>query len=151
MKTRLAIMASFCLIGIYVGAEEDNYFIDSISFGAGLSRHGEIGISRLGVRQDSEYKVFKNQTGWLSGYYEASVGCWIGEDDTICNAAFSPVFVYYFGDPTWKVQPYIEAGIGVSALSDTEIGSRHMSTIYQFEDRIGLGVKMDHARLFLLP
>ena len=35
MKTRLAIIASFCLIGLYAGAEEDHYFIDSISLGAG--------------------------------------------------------------------------------------------------------------------
>jgi lipid A 3-O-deacylase len=145
MKRTLAILTSVCLIGLYVGAEEDQYFIDSVSLGAGISRHNEIGISRFGVRKDSDYTFFKNQTGWLSGYYEASLGCWMGEDDTIYNAAFSPVFVYYFGAPTWKVQPYIEAGIGVSAISDTDIGNRNMSTIFQFEDRIGLGVKLEHV------
>ncbi len=144
MKTRFAIFSTVCLLGLSVWAEEGGYFIDSLSFGAGISRHDEIGISRFGVRKDSDYQFLKNSTGWLSGYYEASAGCWTGQDDTIYNVAFSPVIVYYFGDPTWILKPYIEAGIGVSAISDTDLDSRNFSTIFQFEDRIGMGVQFEH-------
>jgi lipid A 3-O-deacylase len=142
MKTRWAIFASVCFFGL-TGCAEGFSFLDSISVGAGVSRHNEIAIYRLGLRKDSEYKFLQNPTGWLSGYYEASAGFWYEGDDKIYTGAFSPVFVYYFGAPDMKIQPYIEAGIGVAGISETHLGPRNFSTGFQFEDRIGAGVKID--------
>lgn len=144
MKMRWATFASVCFFGL-TGCAEGFSFLDSINVGAGVSRHNEISIYRLGLRKDSEYKFFQNPTGWLSGYYEVSAGFWYEGDDRIYTGAFSPVFVYYFGPPDMKIQPYIEAGIGVAGISETHLGPRNFSTGFQFEDRIGVGVKMDYV------
>jgi lipid A 3-O-deacylase len=148
MNTRWIIFASVCLCGLSaLCAEEkvDKPFISSISLGAGFTHHDDMAIYRLGVRRDSEYKFFENPTGRLSGYYEASLGCWSKRSEQVFVGAISPVFVYYVGDPTWLVQPYIEAGIGVACISDKNVGSRNLSTVFQFEDRVGVGVKIKYV------
>ena len=148
MNARWVILASVCLCGLSAMCEEekaDQPFISSMSFGYGITHHDDINIYRLGVRKDVDYKAFENPTGWLSGYFEASLGCWSKRDEQVYVGAISPVFVYYVGDPTWEVQPYIEAGIGASCISETTIASRHLSTAFQFEDRIGVGVKIKYV------
>ncbi len=148
MKLTWTIAATVCLIGVSAMCEEekvDKPFISSISLGAGFTHHDDISIYRLGVRKDSEYTFLENPTGWFSGYYEASLGCWSKQDEQVFVGAISPVFVYYFGDPTWIVQPYIEAGIGVACISEKRIYSRNLSTVFQFEDRIGIGVKIKYV------
>ncbi|MEI7947909.1 MAG: acyloxyacyl hydrolase [bacterium] len=148
MKTTWAILASVCICGLSaLCAEEkaDQPFISSVSIGAGMTLHDDINIYRLAVRKDSKYTFLENPTGWLSGYYEASLGCWSKKDELVCVGAISPVFVYYFGEPTWTVQPYIEAGIGVSCISDTRIATRDLATAFQFEDRVGAGVKIKYV------
>jgi lipid A 3-O-deacylase len=141
MKRSWASLAVVCFLGLQGWAAESVPLISSVSVGAGYTLHDEITVLRLGIRRDSQYKVFENRTGWLSGYYEASVGYWSRDEESVANVAFSPVFVYYFGQPDWKVQPYFEAGIGASLISETKIGDRNMTTAFQFEDRIGLGIK----------
>ena len=39
------------------------------------------------------------------------------------------------------IQPYLEGGIGASWLSEKEVGGRRLGMHYQFEDRIGLGMR----------
>jgi lipid A 3-O-deacylase len=143
MKTMRVILASICLAGMQGRCEEDQSLplISSLSVGAGITRHNHISIARLGVRRDSQYTFFENPSGWLSLYYEGSVGYWDKGDDHIVCGALSPVFVYYFGAPDWIVQPYIEAGIGFSAISEKRIDTRNLSTVFQFEDRIGVGLR----------
>jgi lipid A 3-O-deacylase len=141
MKRSWVSLAVVCFLGLQGWSEESTPIISSVSVGAGYTLHDEISIFRLGIRRDSKYKVFENSTGWLSGYYEASAGYWHRGTEEVGAAAFSPVFVYYFGAPDWKVQPYLEAGIGASLISETKIAGRDMTTAFQFEDRIGLGIK----------
>jgi lipid A 3-O-deacylase len=156
MKKTVALFASLFLMG-YQGLCEDSVpltkesapWISSVSVGAGYTLHDEISILRIGIRRDSQYKVFENNTGWLSGYYEASVGYWNRNEEEVANVAFSPVFVYYFGAPDWKFQPYLEAGIGASLISETKIGDRNMTTAFQFEDRIGIGMRTKDIDLSL--
>lgn len=154
MKTTRVLFASVCLFGFVARCAEekaeveekaDKPFISSISLGGGFTHHDDITIFRLGVRKDAEYKILENPTGWLSGYYEASLGCWSKRSEQVYVAAISPVFVYYIGDPTWKVQPYIEAGIGASCISDKKVYTRDMSSVFQFEDRIGVGLKIKYV------
>ena len=51
----------------------------------------------------------------------------------------APVFVYEFaGD---NVRPYVEAGIGAALFESTEHEEHDLSTAFQFEDRIGFGLR----------
>jgi lipid A 3-O-deacylase len=118
-------------------------FIDEISFGIGEEKNDAIDIYRLGLKKNFGRQFLINRTGWLSGYFEGSLNYWHHTDDDIYALALSPVFVYYFGADTNTVIPYIEAGIGVAVISDTEIGGVDMTTAFQFEDRVGAGVRTE--------
>ena len=135
-----SLIVSVCLLGL-CGNAEGLPFIDSCSAGAGQSLDG-IDVYRFGVRKDSGFEWLSNDTGWLSVYYEASLNYWKEGDDEVYGAAFSPVFIYTFGDKANAVQPYIEGGIGIAGISETQIDDRNLSTGFQFEDRIGAGVRM---------
>ena len=131
----------FCFIGISVYAAED-WCIDSFSMGVGQSQD-KIDVYRFGLRKDSDYHWLPNQTGFLTLYYEASLNYWRKGREDVYAGAFSPVFFYVFGNEKNRVQPYVEGGIGIAAISETKIGNRNMSTGFQFEDRVGAGVKID--------
>jgi lipid A 3-O-deacylase len=118
-------------------------FIDEISFGVGEEKNDDIDIYRLGLKKDFSRQFLTNKTGWLSGYFEGSLNYWHHTDDDIYALALSPVFVYYFGTEANSVIPYIEGGIGVAVISDTEIGGVDMTTAFQFEDRIGAGIRIE--------
>ena len=135
------LILSLCCFTINSFAE-DTQFINEISISIGESKDN-IGIYRLGVKKDFETTFFESDYGWLSGYYEASLNYWEKESDKIYSIALSPVFVYYMGRKSNTIHPYIEGGIGVSYLSDTMIKSRNMTTNFNFEDRIGVGIRME--------
>jgi lipid A 3-O-deacylase len=50
------------------------------------------------------------------------------------------VVAYYFGSESAAVRPYVGGSIGAAWLSDTMIDGRDLSTRFQFEDRVGIGV-----------
>jgi lipid A 3-O-deacylase len=117
--------------------------IDEVSFGVGEEKNDDIDIYRLGLKKNFGRNFLVNKTGWLSGYFEGSLNYWHHSNNDIYGAALSPVFVYYFGTETNPIIPYIEAGIGVCVISDTEIGDVDMTTAFQFEDRIGGGIRTE--------
>lgn len=118
----------------------DTPFFDEVSMGLGESRD-HINIYRLGAKKNFSSTWFKSDYGRLSGYYEASLNYWEKGNGQIYGIAFSPVFVYYISSQSDTFQPYIEAGIGAAYISKTKIKDRDMTTHFQFEDRIGLGIK----------
>jgi lipid A 3-O-deacylase len=111
--------------------------LDAVAVGLGQSRDN-IGIYRLGLRSD-----FKRSwlDGNLTGFFEASANCWRKHGDGAFGVALSPVFVLQprLGLGEWH--PYVDGGIGVACISKTMIAGRDMSSLFQFEDRVGVGVK----------
>ncbi len=39
------------------------------------------------------------------------------------------------------MKPYLEAGIGIAAFEDTEIENNGLGSSFQFEDRLGAGLR----------
>ena len=138
-------LVSVTLIGCCAAAQ-DVPLLSAYSVGIGKSCDG-IDIYRFGVRKDSSYRFFPSDTGWLSGYYEASLSDWRQGNEEVYVVSFSPVFVYTFGDAGKALLPYVEEGIGVAGISGTQIGGRDLSTGFQFEDRIGVGLRMNKVDL----
>lgn len=101
----------------------------------------DIDIYRVGIKKDFSARWFKTGVGYLSGYFELSYNRWEWNDEDINAVAFSPVFVYYFGDKSSRAIPYIEGGIGGAYLDEYRIGSRNLASNLQFEDRVGVGVR----------
>lgn len=97
-------------------------------------------VYRLGAQWDWNHSWLESSYGRLTGYWDLGYTYWDG-DETASNhsLSFSPVFVYEFAGQ--NVRPYIEAGIGVAAFSSTELESNDLGSSFQFEDRIGVGLR----------
>ncbi|KZN65919.1 hypothetical protein N473_10145 [Pseudoalteromonas luteoviolacea CPMOR-1] len=95
--------------------------------------------------------AYQIHVDWLSQYselldlyFESSINFWeYGLDnnhDSNFVLALSPVIRY----PITKLNTYplfLEFGIGVSLLDDTQFAGKNVSTHYQFEDRLGIVMK----------
>ena len=99
-----------------------------------------IGIYRVGVKEDFKQKWLQSILEYLSGYYELSVNFWHKGDNNNFGVALSPVFTYNF--TSLPLSPYIEGGIGGSLWIDTMIATRNVSSYFLFEDRIGAGIHL---------
>jgi len=103
----------------------------------------EFDIYRVALRKDFKRNFWEWDHARVSGYWEASLNYWDADDANVYAAALSPVFVLFFTPGSGKVQPYLEFGIGAALISDHSFAGREMSTNFQFEDRLGLGVRTE--------
>ncbi|NIN01179.1 MAG: acyloxyacyl hydrolase [candidate division Zixibacteria bacterium] len=131
----------FFVLLLILSTNTESLALDRISLGIGKSKDS-ISIYRLGFQEQFGRIWFESKRGHLSGYHEASLSCWEHERESIQQAAYSPVFSYSFAGLSSRILPYLEAGIGIGYLSKKTINGRDLSTRFQFEDRIGIGVKI---------
>lgn len=113
----------------------------AVDFTAAVGQSGDSTmVYRLGAQWNWDKSWFASDVGRLTGYWDAAYTFWDG-DETSSNhsLSFSPVFVYEFAGET--VKPYLEAGIGVAAFENTELESNDLGSSFQFEDRIGAGLR----------
>jgi lipid A 3-O-deacylase len=136
MKTR----SLFVLLLILITSAE-SYAFDGISLGIGRAR-GSIDIYHLGFQKQFNGDWLESKTGYFSGYHEISLNFWEHERESIRQGAYSPVFTYVFAGPTESISPYLEAGIGIGLVSEKVISGRDLSTHFQFEDRVGVGLRI---------
>lgn len=96
-------------------------------------------VYRLGTQFDFG-TLRQYGSGRLTGYWDAGYTYWQGDDSSSNHSlSFSPVFVYEFAGDTLK--PYVEAGIGLAAFSSTELEDNDLGSSFQFEDRLGFGLR----------
>lgn len=138
MKKCMLFVSLLLMFAAPVLAQSSGY---GLSFGYGEA-DPEIDIYRVGLKKDFPAKWFKTKIGYLSGYFELSLNHWECGNQDINGIAFSPVFAYYFGNENAKIRPYIEGGIGATYLDEYRIADRNLSSNYQFEDRLGAGVRI---------
>ena len=113
----------------------------AVDFTAAIGQSGDSNmVYRLGAQWNWDTSWWQSRVGRLTGYWDAGYTYWEG-DETSGNhsLSFSPVFVYEFAGES--VQPYIEAGIGVAAFTSTELEDNDLGSSFQFEDRIGAGLR----------
>ena len=113
----------------------------AVDFTAAIGQSGDSTmVYRLGAQWDWDKSWWQSSVGRLTGYWDAGYTYWDG-DETSSNhsLSFTPVFVYEFAGET--VKPYVEAGIGVAAFANTELEDNNLGSSFQFEDRIGLGLR----------
>lgn len=107
-------------------------------------------VYRLTLRRYWGKALWTGEHMRLGGFWEASANYWDADDGDLWAAAFSPVFALYFGNAGRRWQPYIEGGIGAAFLSETSLAGRGFSTTFQFENRLGIGIRGErwdfHAR-----
>lgn len=144
MKRLMMVILSLTLLSAGTVMAQDSGCWASSGYG---QAGDDIDIFRLGVKKEFGSSFYETGFGFLSGYWEGSLNYWAHDEDRITAVGFSPVFAFYFGRPGVRMLPYIEAGIGVAVLSETVINGRDMSSKFQFEDRIGAGIRYDRFDL----
>ncbi|ROL65692.1 acyloxyacyl hydrolase [Pseudomonas protegens] len=137
MKNRLAIALAATGLAF---ASANLAQAAQISGAVGITGQDEM-TYRTGLTWDWEKKWLESNTGHLTGYWDAAYTYWEGGKVSGAHSlSFSPVFVYEFKGFTYT--PYIEAGVGVSAFSKTRVGDKNLGSSFNFEDRIGFGLKL---------
>lgn len=119
----------------------------AVDFTAAVGQTGDSTMAyRIGAQWDWDASWWQTSTGRLTGYWDAGYTFWDG-DETASNhsLSFAPVFVYEFAGES--VKPYLEAGIGVAAFSSTELEDNDLGSSFQFEDRIGAGLRFTNQEV----
>ncbi len=113
----------------------------SVTGAVGITGQGDMTL-RAGVEQAWDKSWWETDTGRLSGYWDGAYTYWEGGDEAsgAHSLSFSPVFTYEFSG--WRYAPYIEVGVGVALFSKTDVGEQKLGSSFNFEDRIGVGLKL---------
>jgi lipid A 3-O-deacylase len=138
-----AVASLFCLM--VSAAEKPEPSRIRMTAGVGRGRDSMDAV-RLGWQLDFKKNWFESQTGRLTGFQEISLNYWEKDEDEVWGLFYAPVLVYQFGDEAARMTPYLEAGIGAGLISETDLGERKLSTAFQFEDRLGAGVRFGAER-----
>ena len=137
MKTRLAASLAVAVLAL-AGAGMAQ--AAQVSGAVGVTSQGDM-TYRIGMSFDWDKKWLQSDIGYVSGYWDSGYTYWEGGDASGAHSlSFSPVFTYEFSGFTYT--PYIEAGIGLAAFSQTDVGDQRLGSSFNFEDRIGLGLKL---------
>jgi lipid A 3-O-deacylase len=126
--------------------------IDGFAVEAARSTDDNVNRGGVALTWDWGSPLLRISSDWhIGGFWEASVAQWHksdvgpGENDNITDIGATPVFRL---QPNSKVGPYLEAGIGLHLQSRSQIGSKHMSTMFQFGDHIGFGYRFGAKSAF---
>lgn len=138
MKKCLIFVVGLFLVWNAATASASEY---GLTLGYGVA-DPDIDVYRLGVKKEFSSKWFESNIGYVSGYFELSYNLWEHNGDETNGVAFLPVFAYYFAGVSNRITPYIEGGIGLAFIDDYHIAGRNLSTNFQFEDKIGIGVRI---------
>ncbi|MBF8676694.1 acyloxyacyl hydrolase [Pseudomonas fulva] len=137
MKSRIAASLAAALLA-FAGANLAQ--AAQVTGAVGVTSQGDM-TYRAGLSFDWDKQWFETSVGHLTGYWDAGYTYWEGGDASGAHSlSFSPVFTYEFSGFTYT--PYIEAGIGIAAFSKTRVGDQRLGSSFNFEDRIGLGLKL---------
>jgi len=135
----LLICFLFCFSFAKVNASE---LVDSFAIEFG-DADDSVDVYRIAVQKDfTDWLEARNIP--LEGFFEASVSYWQGAEDDLFAIALAPVLRKSFCKEC-NFRPYIELGVGVALLSEDEIDEIDMSSNFQFENRIGIGVKTENV------
>lgn len=133
---QLFVLICTLVASSYSLAKDWSYSVDYIQ------GEGDVQGVKLAVQYHTDW--LKQYSDKWHLYFESSVNTWeygaANRHDTTFVLAISPVFEYPIGQ--WgNKQWFVEAGIGISLLDDTNFAGKDVSTHYQFEDRIGLSMR----------
>lgn len=130
------LIAAACLCGITLNAQATE-----ISGAIGATSQGGL-TARAGLGFNWDKAWLESSTGKLTGYWDLGYTYWEKgvEAGGRHSLSFAPVFVYEFG--SGQLKPFLEAGVGISVFSGTTAGDQKFGSAFNFEDRIGAGLKI---------
>lgn len=116
-----------------------------LSVALGATGQGDTTI-RTALALEWNKHWWQSATGRLGGYWDTAYTYWDGGDEASAahSLSFSPVLTYEFAG--FRYTPYVEAGIGVALFSKTDVGEQQLGSSFNFEDRLGLGLRLPGER-----
>ena len=131
----------FCLAALAAAALGQSFTAQAAGLEFAVGHTSESTMTyRLGLKTDGDKSWLQSDVGRLTGYWDGAYTYWEGDKSSASNSlSFSPVLVYEFAGGS--VKPYLEAGIGVALFSHTEVEGNRLGTAFQFEDRLGFGLR----------
>ena len=110
---------------------------------------------RIGLQHQFDKSWSENKAWPIRSYCEGSVyymkgqkGPQLNSNKRLNAAALAGVLRFERAMSYKEIWPYIELGVGLSWLSKKEIGNRDLGLHFQFEDRIGIGMRFGENRQF---
>lgn len=138
LKAIVASLFIFSLVSTEAKSAEATAAIGATSQG-GLT-------ARAALAQEWDRSWAESDTGKITGYWDLGYTYWeAGEKAGARHSiSFSPVFVYEFAGSRFK--PFLEIGVGVAMFSGTTTGDQTLGSSFNFEDRLGAGMKIDEMQ-----
>lgn len=136
MKKKLIALTAALL---FPAASHASLF-DAVTLSAGWSDDFDTPF-RIGLRGDTDYRWFDSGTGYLSAYYELALSRFTDSERPATAISLSPVITYNFKTSA-RFEPFVELGIGLSWVSEKNIGQSESGSRFQFEDRLGAGFRI---------
>jgi len=117
--------------------------VDGVAIEGGSTHSGSTHMGRIALQWDWDRRWFQGSERHLGGYWDLVLSHFNGDvkpgqNGDITEIGLTPVFRF---QPNDFAGPYLEAGVGIHWLSQTQIGNRRLSTQFQFGDHIGLGYR----------
>jgi lipid A 3-O-deacylase len=137
-KTAVAgVIAAYLSLGSLPAAA-----VDGIAVEAGNGDSTDLG--RIAVQWNWNKRWFQGAEWHVGGYWDLGLGYWhnynaaFWQNSNITEIGLTPVFRLQRNELKGV---YLEAGIGVHLLSETQIGAKQFSTAFQFGDHLGAGYR----------
>lgn len=138
----------FLIASLFVLLSQQAAAFDGIAASIGDGNGTDQTIYRASLRWDWDARWFALGPISFGGLWELSYQFLEDTDNDDHDGSphvvsFAPVFRLKADEPLfWSMAPFVEAGIGVSLFTETRADNRSLSTMFQFEDRIGAGVRL---------
>lgn len=159
-KQRFLFMLLSLLVLIPFFAIASTPIVGPDKYGVSLSSgHGSAEITpiRIGIQKYWKQEWLRSCPWSFRGYWEASLyymngrhGSMEASNSNLQALALAGVLRYESNAPILHLWPFFDVGIGASYLSKSSIGDRRLGIHYQFEDRLGVGVRFGHNKQYEL-
>lgn len=153
MRTRLAFMKTRLLaLSILVLAPHGVMAFDGLAFSMGNADDEGARLLRISVMSDSEL-VDHPIGGWrLNNYWQGAVAAWDWDEtgngrDHLVDVGADAVLRLQ-KETAWvgTLTPFIEAGLGLHWLSQSELDELQLSSHYHFASQFGIGFAFGEKR-----
>ena len=150
------ILCGLMVCGYFlVGYAFAHTHIDGIHVSGGTGRPDGFAGGRLAFLIHWDKHWFAEKPVGITGYWDIGMGHWRADPDKhgdnkhLTIVAFAPVFriIPHFASTDY-FEPYIDASVGFSVLSNRNIGRRHLGWNLVFQDLVKVGARFGTHKQF---
>lgn len=144
------------LIGsaLSIGINHNALAVDAIALEGGMNTDGAY-RGGFGVQWDWGVEWLPVGDWYLGGYWEASFSYWDAEKgrtgtESLGEFGFTPVLRIQNHTPIFGLMPYLEGGVGLHVMTDTQLGDKDFSIPITFGNHVGVGARFGQDGQFEL-